>query len=60
MEADAAVKADAADNFLDVGAGFFGQVGNLVDENNSGSQIGVGGVFGQLGRFRFHNHGFAV
>ena len=60
MKADTIVQADAADNFLNVGAGFFGQIGNLVDENNPGRQIGIGGVFCQLGGLRFHDDGFAA
>jgi hypothetical protein len=50
FSADAVVEADAARNFLHVGADGFAQIGNLVDEGYLGGEKCVGGIFDQLGR----------
>src|ERR1019366_7130991 len=47
--ADAVVEPDAARDLLHVGADFFRQIGDLVDEGDLGGEEGVGGVFDQLG-----------
>ena len=46
---DTVVEADAARHLLHVGADFFRQIGDLVDEGDLGGEEGVGRVFDQLG-----------
>ena len=45
LGADAVVQPDAARNFLDVDADFFGRVGDLVDERDLGSKKRIRCVF---------------
>ena len=49
LRADAVVEPDAARDLLHVGADFFGEIGDLVDEGDLGGEKRVGGVFDQLG-----------
>jgi hypothetical protein len=50
FRADAAIEADAARDFLDVGADLFAEVRHLVDEGDLHGEEGVGGVLDQLRR----------
>src|SRR6185312_4588514 len=56
LVADASVSADRGSDFLDVGADRLAQIGDLVDEADLHGQEGVGGIFGELGRFTAHEH----
>ena len=47
--ADAVVEADAAGDFLDIGADLLAQIGDLVDEGDLGREKRVRGIFDQLG-----------
>ena len=49
LRPDAIVEPDAARDLLHVGADFFAQIGDLVDEGDLGGQERVGRVFDQLG-----------
>jgi len=48
LVADALVQPDAARDILNVGPGFFAQIGDLIDEGDLRRQKGVGRVFGQF------------
>ena len=48
FRADAIVEPDAARDFLHIGADFFGQIRDLVDEGDLGGEKRVGGVFDQF------------
>jgi hypothetical protein len=56
FRADAIVEPDAARNLLYVGADFFRQIGDLVDEGDLGGEEGVGGVFDQRGGAQVGEH----
>ena len=47
--ADAVVEPDAARDFLHIGADFFREIGDLVDEGDLGGEEGIGRVFDQFG-----------
>ena len=47
--ADTIVKPDAAGDFLNIGADFFTEIGNFVDEGDLGRQKRIGGIFDELG-----------
>jgi hypothetical protein len=49
LAADAVVEANAARDFLHVGADLFRQVRHLVDEGDLGGEERIRGVFDQLG-----------
>ncbi len=46
--ADAVIQTDPARDFLDIGADFLGEIGDLVDKGHFGRQKGIGRIFGQL------------
>jgi len=52
LVADAAVKADAAGDLLDVRPHPFAEAGDFIDEGDLGGEEGIGRVFDQLGRFQ--------
>jgi hypothetical protein len=48
--ADAIVEANAAGDFLHIGADLLGKIGDLVDESDLGREKGIRRIFGQLRR----------
>ena len=60
MRADAVVQPYAVDHVRDVGTDCLADVGQCVGEGETGSQIGVVGVFDHLGRSRICHHDLGV
>ena len=56
LVADAPVGADGGRHLLHIGADRLAQIGDLVDEADLHREEGVGGIFGELGRFAAHEH----
>ena len=56
LVADAPVGADRRRHLLHIGADRLAQIGDLVDEADLHGEEGVGGIFGELGRFPAHEH----
>ena len=54
LGADTGVGADALANAVDIGADALTEVGNVVHERDAGSEHGIGGIFGHLGRGDVH------